>query len=343
MNYILQFLFAVRRPLAAAALLAAMACPPGLRAAGSAAAPVWPGPPAQPRLAFIESIYSPADIGVKASAWSHMSSWLTGVRNNEARLERPFGVAVDDSENLCLTDTGAGCVCYFDFRRKKFRQWKQIGGITLQSPVAVAKRGETFFVADSQLAMVLAFAANGRLLFTITNSLARPVGLALSSDRLFVADSQLHRVVVFDLTGRFDFQFGKRGVGPGEFNFPTHIAAGPRGEILVTDSMNSRIEIFDARGRFQGAVGDAGDSAGHFSRPKGVAMDSLGHVYAVDALLDNLQIFDSSGQFLLDMGSAGPGPGQFWLPSGIAIAGDNRVYIADSYNHRVQVFKYIGP
>lgn len=315
-----------------------------LRAEGTVSAShVWPQPPDQPRLAFVRSISCPADIGAKVSAWSHVAAFLTGVQKNAVRLEKPFGLSVDDNGNLCVTDTGAGSVCYFDFRRKKFHQWKQAGPIAFKSPVAAVKWQDTFYVADSQLGAVLAFRDEGRLLFAISNQLARPAGLTVLAGKLYVVDSRLHQVAVFDRQGRFLFHFGKRGLGPGEFNFPSHIAAGSRGQILITDSMNCRIEIFDSEGHFQGAIGDAGDSSGHFSRPKGVAMDQSGNVYVMDALFDNLQIFSQQGQFLLEVGSTGNGPGQFWLPGGIAIDRDNQIYIADSYNQRVQVFKYIGP
>lgn len=304
---------------------------------------VWPEPPAQARLAYVESISAPEDLGARSSAFSRLGFWLTGNKQAETHFDKPFGVAVDEDGNLLMTDTGSRSVCYFDLRKKAFHQWKEINGIALQSPVAAAKTGDAFFVADSKLGDVLAFNSSGHLLFAAKDHLSRPVGLAVSSGRLFVVDSQLHAVSVFDLAGHFRFQFGKRGAGPGEFNFPTHIAASLDGVLYVTDSMNERVEAFDNAGRYLRAIGDPGDTAGHFSRPKGVAVDSFGRVYVMDAMLDNLQIFGASGEFLLDVGSTGSAPGQFWLPGGIAISRDNTIYIADSYNHRVQVLKYIGP
>ena len=104
------------------------------------------------------------------------------------------------------------------------------------------------------------------------------------------------------------------GNGPGEFNFPTHIAADRQGDLYVTDSMNSRIVRLDPEGRFKNQIGAQGDGPGHFSRPKGVAVDTFGHVYVMDAVFDNIQIFDREGQYLLALGELGSEPGQFWLP-----------------------------
>ena len=303
---------------------------------------VWPAPPAEARLSYVQSIYSPQDLGITPSGWSRFGSWLIGKSHASEPLVKPFGIAVDAATNICLTDTGAACVCYFDRVHHKFQRWSRIGKISFQSPVAVAKSADAFFVADSGLGMVIVFDSGGKLLFTITNSLARPVALALTAGEVLVADSQLHRVTAFNLKGEFLFQFGRRGTEPGEFNFPTHLAVDGRGRIFVTDSMNSRIQMFDDRGNFQGVIGSPGDASGHFNRPKGVAADSFGHIYVVDAMFDNVQIFDTTGQFLLDFGSTGSGPGEFWLPAGIAISGDNQIFVADSYNRRVEVFKYIG-
>jgi DNA-binding beta-propeller fold protein YncE len=250
---------------------------------------------------------------------------------------------LDESDNICLTDTGANAVCYYDRAKKKWHRWIQIGDVRLASPVAVAKRGGTFFVADSVLGRIIAFKEDGKLLFQITNHLGRPSGVVILNDRLFVADAQRHAIVVFNLLGEYQREFGRRGVGHCEFNYPTHLAVDSQGNLFVTDSMNSRVQIFDAEGNYKGEIGNVGDSPGHFGRPKGVAVDSLGSVYVLDALFDNLQIFDNSGRLLLNFGETGIQPGQFWLANGIAITRENEILVADSYNHRIQVFKYVGP
>ncbi len=311
--------------------------------APSVPARVYPQAPALARLEYVQSIRVPADMDLKPSAWSRMNSWITGRGGPAPVLAKPFGLCLDESSNLCVTDMESASVCFFDLTHGAFHQWNKIGAMVLQSPVAVAKRKDVFYVADSKLGLVLAFNSTGHLLCSISNQLVRPAGLAVASDRLYVADSQLHHVAVFDLSGHYLFQFGRRGIAPGEFNFPTHIALAPGGQILVTDSMNRRIEAFDSNGAFQSVIGGAGESSGHFTRPKGVASDSYGHIYVADALFDNFQIFDSAGQFLLDVGSTGAEPGEFCLPAGVVISPDNRIFVADSYNHRVQVFKYIGP
>jgi DNA-binding beta-propeller fold protein YncE len=304
--------------------------------------PVWPSAPDDPRVIFVKTISGPADIGQSPSFFRRIGNWLTGDNGSSKNLQKPFGIALDENGNLCVTDTQNNYVCYLDFAKRKWLRWNAVGKLHFKSPVAIARKNGIFYVADSELDEVIAFNGNGKLLFQISTPLKRPVGLTIAGDSLVVVDSQLHSVFVFDLQGKLKFQFGKRGIGPGEFNFPTHVSADNFGHLLVTDSMNNRVQVFSADGKFVSEIGSGGDTSGHFARPKGAAADSFDHVYVADAVFSNIQIFDLHGQLLLNLGEAGTRAGQFGLPNGIAIGADNQIYIADCYNHRVQVLKYIG-
>jgi DNA-binding beta-propeller fold protein YncE len=303
---------------------------------------VWPPPPDAPRIRYVQSITRPLDVGVKPSGPARVWRWIVGNNPEKEFLSKPFGVAVDDLGNVCITDTGANTVCYFDRAKPAWRRWDKIGTLRFSSPVAVVKRGGVFYVADTGLERVIAFDESGKLLFQITERLERPAGLAFAGDRLLVVDSKRHAVLSFDASGKFLSEFGRRGTAPGDFNFPTHIAAGPAGNLFVTDSMNSRVQMLSPEGKFLAQIGSIGDSPGQFSRPKGVAVDPQGHVYVVDALFDNIQVFDREGRFLLTMGGSGQLPGQFWLANGIAVSAQNEIFVADAYNKRIQVFQYVG-
>lgn len=303
---------------------------------------VWPAPPEAPRVAYVQSISGPADVGIKLSAGARALRWVFGSNKEAETLVKPFGVALDEEGNLCITDTGANAVCFYHRTKKTWQRWDRIGNLRFASPVSVAKRSSTIVVADSSLAAVIAFSDQGKLLFMTTNHLQRPAGLAIRGERLFVVDSLRHAVVVFDLNGKLLSEFGKRGARPGEFNFPTHITADSEGNLFVTDSMNGRVQMFDSSGNFKSQLGSAGNAPGHFGRPKGLAVDAFGHVYVVDGLFDKVQVFDRGGPLLLNFGGSGSRPGEFWLANGITISRTNEIYVADAYNRRVQVFKYIG-
>jgi DNA-binding beta-propeller fold protein YncE len=326
---------------AAAALALCLSCAP---APGSqpAAAPAWPPPPAEPCIVYVRDISAPKDIGAKAPFFSRLANTITGVRSDSKSLVRPFGLSLDEAGDLLVTDTDANTVSWLDVAHKKWERWTEVGDRKFLSPVAAVHRGPTFYVADTGLAEVIAFDEKGRQQFVITNELARPAGLALLDDHLLIVDSERHQVVICGLHGEFISKFGRRGLEPGEFNFPTHIAVDGRKQIYVTDSLNYRVQVFNAEGQFVRTFGSAGDGPGHFSRPKGVAVDPEGHVYVVDGVFGNVQIFNDQGRLLLDFGGAGTGPGQFWLPNAIAINSHNEIFVADAYNHRLQMFRYTG-
>jgi DNA-binding beta-propeller fold protein YncE len=304
--------------------------------------PVWPPAPDEPRVVYVRSLRAPGDIGQSASVFTRLGHWITGENGESVSLQKPFGLALDETGNLCITDTGANRVYYCDFKRKQWRAFDGVGKTKFASPVAVARKSGIFYVADSQLGKVFAFRDNGKPAWEISAPLLRPTGLAIANDSLAVVDSQAHTVFVFDLQGKPRFQFGHRGAAQGEFNFPTHVAADRQGHYLVTDSMNSRVQVFDLSGKFITALGSNGDTSGHFGRPKGVAADTFDHIYVADAMFDNLQVFDLSGRLLLNIGQSGNRPGEFGMPAGVAIGSDNQIYVADGYNHRVQVLQYVG-
>jgi DNA-binding beta-propeller fold protein YncE len=326
----------------ALALLASCAGTPPSASSAKTPELVWPPAPDAPRIAFVGTLRGPHDVGQTASAFRSFANWITGDTGESLNVHKPFGVALDEVGNLCLTDTDDKLVCYADFVHKKWRRYDGVGKTKFASPVAVARRNGIFYVADSQLAKVFAFGENGKAIFEISAPLKRPVGLALSGDALYVVDSQAHAVFLFGLDGRLRSSFGQRGTGAGEFNFPTAITADGRGHVVVSDTMNCRVQVFDEQGNFVSQFGSNGDTSGHFARPKGVAVDPAGHIYVVDAVFDNFQIFDPAGRLLLDVGRSGSGNGEFGLPNGIAIGADNQIFVADAYNHRVQVFKYLN-
>ena len=311
-------------------------------AAPSPLLPAWPPPPAEPCIVYVRDLAGPKDIGAKPAFFSRLANAITGSGSELTKLDRPFGLSLDELGNLMVTDTGVSAVYYLDLTHKKWLRWSSVGNDRLVSPVAAVHHGQTFFVADSALGKVIAFDEKGKVQFAITNELERPTGLAVLGDRLVIADSQRHQIVLCGLKGEFISKFGQRGKGAGEFNYPTHVAVDGLNQIYVTDSLNGRIQVFNVDGKFLRSIGSMGDGPGHFSRPKGVAVDQAGHIYVVDAVFNNVQVFNDQSRLLLDFGDAGSGPGQFGLPNGIAINSKNEIFVADTYNHRLQMFRYTG-
>ncbi len=304
---------------------------------------VWPKPPATPRIAYVESVSGPRDLGVTKPLLQRVMESFTGV--TDEHLIRPTGVAVR-AGTLYVADPGAQALWIFDLSGRHYVKVHRMGKVMLISPVAVAARPDgAVFVVDSLLKKIFLVDRAGKLLQTITDdTLVRPASLAYdaTTSRLYVADSNAHRIVLFAADGTRLRTLGKRGSDDGEFNFPTHLSVDKSGTLFVTDALNYRIQAFDRDGKFLWKFGHPGDTSGTLAAPKGITTDSDGNVYVVDALFDTVQIFDRKGTFLLAFGERGTGPGQFSIPGGIFISPEDRIYVADAYNQRVQVFEFVG-
>lgn len=302
---------------------------------------VWPAPPQEPRIEFLQQIASPADIGVERSWLGAIFDWIVGANESLTGMVKPMGVAVDRKKKLYVTDPGAGCVHIFDRENKEYEKLTTADDLPLRSPVGVAVADDgTIYVSDSERRQVIAYDDNGDEKFIVPSMFHRPTGVVIHRGKLYVTDTVLHKVLVFDLSGQFLYDFGQRGTAQGEFNYPVFLASSDR--LLVVDAMNFRVQMLGDSGQAFGSFGRAGDAQGTFAHPKGVAVDREGHIYVADALFDAFQIFDNKGTLLLVVGTSGRGNGEFSIPEGICTDRDNRIYVVDSLNRRVQVFRYIG-
>lgn len=319
---------------------------------------VWPPAPDEPRIRYIGVYAGAEDIGAarKARTASLKDALLGKSRAAGGGQERsngfvkPFGVAADGFGRFIVTDTAQAAVFVMDVERRTFAA---IGEHTAQAPfrvpVAVTVDADNnIYVGDSGLARVLVFGPDLASKRTIgrEGELVAPSGLALDElrDRLYVVDARKHALLVYELsTGRLLRTVGRRGEGPGEFNFPSAVAAGPDGRVYVSNTMNYRVEVFDADLSYRSSFGSLGVRPGQFRRPKGIAVDADNVVYVVDSDFNNFQMFTSDGDILMWVGELGERPGQMQLPAGIAVdRARRRILVAEQVNRRIQQFERIA-
>lgn len=306
--------------------------------------PVWPPPPAQPRVRHLQNIRGADDLA-KPSFLSGLSRLILGKSN--ILLLRPHAVAVEEDKRLYVTDQERQAVMVFDLKGGKATMISRAGETFFVSPVGVAVCGETVAVSDSALGAVYLLTPKGKLAATLSKpgGFKRPTGLAYDAKRrrLYVVDTLANEICFFAMpSGRLAGRFGSRGVEHGKFNYPTHICLDAAGRIYVTDSLNFRVQAFTADGKYLFDIGKLGDASGHVAVPKGVAVDSDGHLYIVDSYFGTVQVFDRRGRFLLGVGEPGEQSGAFQVPAGVAIDSKNRIYVCDSHNRRIQLLQYLG-
>jgi DNA-binding beta-propeller fold protein YncE len=312
---------------------------------------VWPLPPETPRIKFVRSISSSADVR-PASFAQRLRTTIIGDEQTAA-LGKPYAVHADRKGRVFVADSAWRKVLVFDETGKDFFILGTDGPGLLINPRGVTTDAEgRIYVTDVTQNRVVVYGETGdfQLAMGLHGQLDKPVGVAVNDalKRVYVVSTgstatQTHKVTVFDAaTGNLLFEFGGRGVEDGRLNFPTNIVVDAAGKVYVMDSFNFRVQIFDADGRFLSKFGGIGTGFGQFSKPKGIGVDSEGHIYVSDAAFNNIQIFDQDGRLLLFFGEMGSRPGQFWLPAGLAVDAHDRIYVADQYNKRINVYQYLS-
>lgn len=287
--------------------------------------------------------------GKQKNVFIEALKWIAGLFEGQDAvvLQRPLSGVVDDNGRILITDVSRSAVFVFDPANGRLDVWEFAKGFRrFASPTGIALGpAGSVFVADADLRQVYSLDPLGNGTLVIDSSLLeRPTGLAWDEKEglLYVSDTQAHQIKVFDMTGRQVRTIGKRGEGPGEFNFPTFLAFS-RDRLVVSDTMNARIQLIALDGGDKPEiVGERGTMIGNLVRPKGVAIDSENNLYVIESYHDHLLVFDDRARFLLPIGGTGKAAGNFYLPGGVWIDKGNRVFVADTFNGRIAVFQFLG-
>ena len=274
----------------------------------------YPSLPQRPRLQFLLSISGEGDLGRKQSM---LHEFIFG-REHHQILGKPYDVAAARGK-IYVMDRLFKRIVIIDLTSRTMSFLNDQGNERLDDPAGICVSQEDIkYVADMQRKQVVAFDNKNRFLRTYGSQeiFERPVDVAVYGNRLYVVDMNKEKLFILDKeTGEVIKAVG----GEDEFFKPSHVAAGPLGNVFVTDTFHFVIKKFSPEGKFLGTIGIPGDQIGGFARPKGAGVDNKGRLYVVDAAFENVQIFNDQGQILLFFGGPGTDPGNLYLPAGIAI------------------------
>ena len=283
----------------------------------------FPPPPDEPRIQFLTSFSSDADIGRRSS----FAEFVTGNASGQNALVKPYGLALKDGR-VYVCDTMASAMMIFDFAKKRVRYLAPKGEGRLQTPINITIDADgTRYIADTGRGQVLIFDKNDQFIDAIgTKEEMRPCDVALAADRLYVADVKGHAVRVYNKADRkFLFTIpGDAKAEQGKLLSPTNLAIDQNGRLLVSDIGAFDVNVYDLEGKYLRTIGQQGVAPGLFARPKGVAVDRAGLTYVVDAATQVAQVFDAQGKLLLFFGQPGASTrGELSLPAGVEIDYDN--------------------
>ena len=208
----------------------------------------------------------------------------------------PHKLTIDKDGNLWMADNGAHQVLKLDQTGKVL--------ITLGKK-GVAGRGNDEFDAPTEVAV----ADNGDIFVADGHS----GGGAATGNA---------RVVKFDRSGKFLKTWGKKGMGPGEFDVPHTIALDSRGRVFVGDRQNNRIQVFQPDGTFVAVWYQ-------FGRPSGMFIDRKSDtLYVADS--ESRDGRTNTGQLALPQTGYGFNAGiRRGIRVGSARTGDVRYFVPD--------------
>jgi sugar lactone lactonase YvrE len=285
----------------------------------------YPQPPEPPRLQWLTSLMGAKDIEPKRSGFD---TFITGEKESGARLDKPYGVAVQKGK-IYVCDTNA-TVMVFDLEKRSYGPLQgAMGPGKLLQPLNISiDRDGNKYVSDTVRQQVVVFDNNDKYarVFGLPGAW-KPVDALVFEDKLYVADIKNGEIHVLDKTTGNPFKrFGKKGEAEENLSLPTNLAFDRDGILYVSDAGRFQIVKYDRDGHFLGAIGKLGSNPGAFARPRGLATDREKRLYAVDASFDNIQMFDKQGRLLLwfgHFGKAGRLPGELYLPAKVAIDYEN--------------------
>lgn len=259
----------------------------------------YPAPPARPRLQYLTSISSSADV-VRGRGW--FLTFLLG-KEKPKDIIKPYGLDVWQ-DRIYICDTALGALAVVDLKWRQMRYVSAPGKLAEPINVAIDEDG-TKYVADSIRGVVIFDSQDRYIGGLAVQGQIRPTDIVISGDRLFVTDLASASVRIFDKTtgqalGAVPIK-GEKSL-KARLQAPVNLAVDKQGNLYVSDMGLFQVLEYDTQGRYLRSFGSQGDSPGQFARPKGIALDDDGRLYVVDAAAQVVQIFDQKGQLLLYFG-----------------------------------------
>ena len=260
-------------------------------------------------------------------------------------LNVPYGVAVNDQDEIAVTELGNNRVSVFSSDGTHLRSFGRKGQNNgeFQGPEGIAFDSHgNIVVADCDNDRVQVFDRNGKFLSKFgeegdrDHQLSCPEGLSINGNGdIIVADRGNQLIKIFSSSGKFLRKFGEAG----SLVNPYHCIQ--QGQyFIVSDYSDHSIKMFNLEGTFAARFGKRGKKDGEFSGPCYLSVNKEGLLMVCDAGNDRVQVFELSGKFVTKFGREGSGRGELNNPVSTANLNDGGIVVCDSSNHRIQVFEH---
>jgi alpha-tubulin suppressor-like RCC1 family protein/sugar lactone lactonase YvrE len=261
-----------------------------------------------------------------------------GLAATAARLDSPYGIAVDNTGNIYIADTN----------NNRIRKVAINGVIS-----TIAGTGVAAYSGDGSNATAAGLNA--------------PHGVAIDGNGIvYIADTGNHRIRTVTLDGRIYTIAGDGVAGYGgengpatgaRLNSPRALTVDSSGTLFIADTENNRIRKVTAAGVISTVAGngdynnsgftyDGGPAtAAYLAKPAGVTVDTTGNLYIADTDFNQIRKVLPDGRLKT---IAGNGSGYFsgdegpaivaslFSPTGLALDNNGNLLLADSNNSRIR-------
>ena len=261
-------------------------------------------------------------------------------------LNSPWGVAVNDHDEIAVTEWGNNRVSVFSSdgtHLRSFGRWGNNNG-EFYCPTGIAFDCHgNIVVADCGNHRVQVFDRNGNFLSMFGEKGSRdkqlefPQGLSINGNGdIIVADKGNKLIKIFSSSGEYLRKFG----GAGSLVTPYHCIQ--HGQyFIVSDRSDHSIKMFNLEGKFISKFGKQGNKDGEFNQPRYLSVNKEGLLMVCDAGNHRVQLFELRGKFVTKFGSEGIERGEFKFPRSLAKLSDGRIVVCELNNNRIQVFDKI--
>ncbi len=223
--------------------------------------------------------------GADIAEGNYLRKW-GAAGSEEGQLNAPAGMALDEAEDLYISEQG-------NHRVSKFTR-------------------------DGRFLMSFGSEGSG------AGEFRKPWGLTVDGQGcLYVADWGNHRVQKFTAGGEYLASFGAPGSGAGELNLPSDVAVDEDGDVYVTDWGRDKVEVYDAGGGHLASLyGDAENLSKRsreylelniadnekrqmvtnfepefrFTMPTAVEVDGQGRIFIADSARLRVQVYRKDAQ-----------------------------------------------